>query len=180
MPSTLGRSNTMETPRTGNFVRTYLPWLVAAAMLVVYLITLNKGVIGLNLAPLARASGADWHPIFTAPLTWLATFPIRWLPAGVQLIGLNFLAALCAALSLALLARSVALLPHDRTALQRDKAIDENGFLKIRLAWVPVVFAVLVCGLQRSFWEHAIIGTGEALDLLLFAYCVRCLLEYRL
>ncbi len=82
-------------------------------------------------------------------------------------------------MSLALLARCVALLPHDRTQLQRDKLTNENAFLNIPLAWVPVLFAVLICGFQLSFWENAIVGTGEMLDLLLFAYCVRCLLEYR-
>jgi tetratricopeptide (TPR) repeat protein len=169
----------METSPTRNLVRAYLPWLIGAAMLLLYLITLEKTISGLNLMPLARAAGADWRPALTAPLTWLVTFPIRWLPAGSQLIGLNLISAISATLSLVLLARCVMLLPHDRTALQRDKAIDENGFLRIRLAWVPVVFAMLVCGLQWSFWEHAIAGTGEALDLLLFAYCIRCLFEYR-
>ena len=169
----------METRPTRSFVRDYLPWLVAAGMLLLYLVTLDRTVTVASVPPLARATGADWHLAYSAPLTWLITLPIRWLPSGVQLVGLNFIGALCAALSLALLARSVALLPHDRTALQRDKNIDENAFLNIRLAWVPVVFAVLVCGLQRTFWENAIIGTGESLDLLLFAFSVRCLLEYR-
>ena len=169
----------METTQTRTFVRTVLPWLLGAAMLLVYLVTLNKVVTVQSVWPLARAAGLDWHPSLSSPLTYLITLPIRWLPSGIQLLALNFTAALCAALSLVLLARSVALLPHDRTQLQRDRAIDENAFLNIKLAWVPVVLAVLVAGLQRSFWEHAILGTGEAIDLLLFAYCVRCLLEYR-
>jgi tetratricopeptide (TPR) repeat protein len=179
MPSTLAHPNTMEIPPTRNFVRRYLPWLVAAGMLLFYLITLDRTVTVASVLPLARASGADWHPVYIAPLNWLVTLPIRWLPPGAQLFGLNFIGALCAALTLALLARSVALLPHDRTALQRDKKIDQNAFLNIRLAWVPVLFAVVVVGLQRTFWESAIINTGEALDVLLFAYCVRCLFEYR-
>ncbi|HWN97273.1 MAG TPA: tetratricopeptide repeat protein [Methylomirabilota bacterium] len=170
----------METTQTRSFVRTVLPWLLGAAMLLLYLVTLNKVVTLQSYWPLARATGLDWHSTFSAPLTYLVTLPIRWLPSGIQLFTLNFTAALCAALSLALLARSVAILPHDRTQLQRDRAIDANAFPSIKLAWVPVVLAVLVAGLQRSFWEHALVGTGEALDLLLFAYCVRCLLEYRL
>lgn len=148
-------------------------------MLLVYLVTLDKVVTIQSVYPLARASGVDWHPVYTSPVSWLVTLPIRWLPAGAQLIGLNFMGALCAALSLALLARCVSLLPHDRTQLQRDKLSEDDSFLSVRLAWVPVLFAVMVCGLQRTFWEHAIIGTGEMLDLLLFAYCVRCVLEYR-
>jgi len=169
----------METTASRNFVRTTLPWVIAAVMLLVYLITLNKVVSVSSVFPLARALGADWRPVLSSPLNWLVTLPIRWLPSGAQLIGLNFISALCAAISLGLLARCVALLPHDRTQLQRDKLTNENAFLSIRLAWAPVLFAVLLCGFQLSFWEHAIVGTGEMLDLLLFAYCVRCLLEYR-
>src|SRR5206468_2547486 len=44
----------------------------------------------------------------------------------------------------------------------------------------PLLFAALICGLQLSFWEHASAATGEMLDLLLFAYIIRCLLEYRI
>src|SRR5207244_5605639 len=48
---------------------------------------------------------------------------------------------------------------------------------------------VLICGLQLTFWENATsansiqppFGAGiEMLDLLLFAYVIRCLLEFRL
>jgi len=42
------------------------------------------------------------------------------------------------------------------------------------------VLAVLVCGLQLTFWEHATVGSSEMLDLLMFAYVVRCLLEFRI
>jgi hypothetical protein len=42
------------------------------------------------------------------------------------------------------------------------------------------LFAVLVCGLQFSFWEHSIVNTGEALDVLLFAFVVWSILRYRL
>src|SRR5262249_44344109 len=57
---------------------------------------------------------------------------------------------------------------------------NEYSLLSIRAAWLPPLFAVLVCGLQMSFWENAIFGTYEALDLLVFAYVIRCLLEYRI
>jgi hypothetical protein len=42
------------------------------------------------------------------------------------------------------------------------------------------VLAAMVCGLQLSFWEHATAVTGAMIDLLLFAYIIRCLLEYRI
>lgn len=179
MPST-HEHPTMESTPTRSFVRTGLPWAVAGAMLLVYLLTLNRVITFQSLWPLARASGLDWHGVYTAPLTYLLTLPVRWLPGGVQLFALNLISALCAAASLGLLARCVAILPHDRTQLQRDKQSDEFAFLNIKLAWVPVLFAVLAAGLQLSFWEHAIVGTGEMIDLVIFAYCVRCVLEYRL
>src|SRR6185503_3211293 len=97
-----------------------------------------------------------------------------------QVIGLNGFSMLCSVLTLAILARSVAILPYDRTRDQRQLERNEFALLGIPGAWLPPIFAVLVCGLQLSFWEHATISTVEALDLLLFAYCIRCLLEYRL
>ena len=180
MSSTPAHPNKMQTTESRSFIRNVLPWLVAAGMLLVYLVTLDTNLTPTSLVPLTRATGQDWRPVYIAPLTWLASLPVRWLPTGAQLIGLNLIGTLCAALSLGLLARAVAILPHDRTQLQRDRATDANAFLSLKLAWVPVLFAVLVCGLQRSFWEQAVINTGETLDLLIFAYCVRALLEYRL
>ena len=50
------------------------------------------------------------------------------------------------------------------------------------------MLAALVCGLQLTFWENATAarrqasagsGSNEMFDLLLFAYVVRCLLEFR-
>ena len=170
----------METTQTRSFVRTVLPWAVAAGMLIFYWFTRTTFVTAQSVWPLAKASGMDWHASYIAPLTYLVTYPVRWFPPSLQLFALNLIGALCAALSLGLLARSVAILPHDRTQLQRDKQIDENGFLGIRLAWVPVLFAVMVAGLQLSFWENAVVGAAEMIDLLLFAYCLRCLLEFRI
>jgi hypothetical protein len=62
------------------------------------------------------------------------------------------------------------LLPHDRTRDQRHRQRAETAFLNIPTAWIPPVFAVAICGLHLAFWEHATAGTGEMLDLLLFAY----------
>lgn len=170
----------METTQTRSFVRTVLPWIVAAAMLLLYFATRNTHVTAQSVWHFGRASGMDWREVYASPLTYLLTLPVRWFAPGWQLFALNMISMICAAGALGLLARSVAILPHDRTQLQREKRIDENGFLGIKLAWLPVIFAVLVAGLQLTFWEHAIVGTGEMIDLLLFAYCVRCLLEFRI
>lgn len=162
------------------FVQKRLPWLIAAAFLVVYALTLARWVSYQGLPTLARAAGWDWQLTYHEPLHFLVTYPVRWLPAAWQLIGLNLFSAICSVLTLALLARSVAILPHDRTRDQRQLEHNEFSFLSIPMAWLPPVFAVLVCGLQLTFWEHSIVSTGEAFDLLLFAYSVRCLLEFRL
>src|SRR5688500_590852 len=86
----------------------------------------------------------------------------------------------CSVLTLAILARSVAILPHDRTRDQRQLERNEFSLLGIAGAWLPPVFAVQGCGVQLTCWQPATVSTLEALDLLLFAYCVRCLLEFRL
>jgi tetratricopeptide (TPR) repeat protein len=170
------------------FVPALLPWLVAAGALVIYLITLNRWVSLSSLRQVAMVSGWTWGPELHGPLFWLVTFPFRWLPAPLIPLALNLFAAVCAALSLALLARSVALLPHNRTHEQRHQETSRSSLLSIPTAWLPPVLAALVCGLQLTFWEHATVaasappplGSGcEMLDLLLFAYVVRCLLEFR-
>jgi tetratricopeptide (TPR) repeat protein len=171
------------------FVPAFLPWLVGAGALAVYLVTLNRWVSLSSLQQVARVSGWTWQPELFGPVFWLATYPFRWLPAHTIPLALNLFAATCAALALALLARSVALLPHDRTHEQRQQAPGRSGLLSIPAAWLPPVLAALVCGLQLTFWEHATAissppppwGSGcEMLDLLLFAYVVRCLLEFRI
>lgn len=161
------------------FVQRRLPWIVTASALVLYLVTLSHWV-RLNSLPLvARVAGWDWTPTLEAPLYFVITYPVRWMPGPAQPVLLNILAAVFGALSLGLLARSVALLPFDRTREARQRERGEHGLLGIPLAWVGPVFAVLLCGLQLTFWEHATAATGETLDLLLFAWLVRALLEYR-
>lgn len=149
-------------------------------MLLLYLITLSTSPTPDGVMSLAQVVGWDWRPTLTAPLHYLLTLPVKWLPGGIQLLALNLIEAVCAALALALLARSVALLPHDRTKDQRQLERSEFSLLSIAQSWLPPVLAVLVCGLQLSFWEHAVVSNGDMLDLVLFAYLLRCLLEYRL
>ena len=162
------------------FVPVFLPWLVAAGALAVYFVTLNSWVSLSSLPQVARASGWTWQPELAGPLLWLLTYPFRWLPVRMIPLALNLFTAVCAALSLALLARSVALLPHDRSHDQRLKERSEFSMLSIPAAWLPPLLAALVCGLQLSFWENATVASAEMLDLLIFAYAIRCLLEYRI
>ncbi len=163
-----------------NFTLSLLPWLAAAGTVILYLATLANWVTLPSLGLTAQVLGWDWwNPKLGRPLYHLLMLPVKALPAGAQLLTLNAFAALCSALTLALLARSVALLPQDRTRDQRALLREGNSLLAIPANWLPPLLAVLACGLQLTFWEHATAATGEALDLLLFAAVIWCLLEFR-
>jgi hypothetical protein len=161
------------------FVRDGLPWVVGAGALVLYLVSLNHWVTPLSLGPVVRVNGWDWPPSLSQPLLFLLTCPFRTLPSAWVPLALNGFTALCAALTLVLLARSVALLPHDRLEQQRLLVGNPQALLSLPDAWVPVVLATCALGLQLTFWEHATAASGEMLDLLVVAYCIRCLLEHR-
>jgi tetratricopeptide (TPR) repeat protein len=182
MHSTANRDMRIEQQvRPGNrFTRDMLPWLLTAVALAFYLFTMNRWVSLHNLFQAAKLSGWTWQPNLVEPLYWLVTFPFHWLPVKYIPIGLNLFSLVCAVLTLALLARSVALLPHDRTLEQRQREPGEFALLSIPSAWLPPVMAVMVCGLQLTFWESATAGSGEMLNLLIFAYVIRCLLEFRI
>jgi len=169
----------MQSENRFAFVQRRLPWLIAGAGLVLYLATVNRWV-SLTSLPVVSAIGTPESPApLVGPIGFLVTYPFRWLPLGWQPLALNLLSAVFAAATLGLLARSVALLPHDRTRDERQKEQHESSLLSIPAAWAPPLFAALVCGLQLTFWENATTATGEMLNLLLFAYTVRCLLEFR-
>ncbi|HOC56496.1 MAG TPA: hypothetical protein PKI20_12815 [Verrucomicrobiota bacterium] len=157
-----------------------LPWVVGAVALVVYLATLNHWVTLDSLALVSRVNGWDWQPVLSQPLLFLLTLPFRLLPAQWVPLALNAFTAACAALTLLTLARSVALLPHNRLPQQRELVRDPHALLTVPRAWIPIVLAAIALGLQLTFWEHAISASGEMLDLLVFACVVRCLLEHRL
>jgi tetratricopeptide (TPR) repeat protein len=178
---------TLESAESRTSIRRFLPWIVAAAALALYLWTLNPWVSMTNLLQVSRTSGWTWQEELSGPLYWLVIYPLHWLPARSIPYALNLFSAVCAALSLALLARSVMLLPHDRTNEQRQREKSEFSLLTIRLAWMAPVVAALVCGLQISFWQNATVAvsdwpvaaSNEMFDLLVFAYIVRCVLESR-
>jgi tetratricopeptide (TPR) repeat protein len=170
----------IQTDPRKNFVPRVLPWLLAVVALVVYLLTLNHWVSLFNLTAVARTSGWEWQPEIYNPVSFAVTYPFRWLPAAQIPLALNVFSAVCAALTLGLLARSVALLPHDRTDAQRRREQSPLSLMTTRSAWLPPVFAMMVCGLQLTFWEYATNHTDEMFGLLLFAFVIWSLLEYRL
>jgi tetratricopeptide (TPR) repeat protein len=163
-----------------SFVSALLPWLVAASVVVIYLLTLNHWLSFKNLQSVAEATGQAWMPQMYLPLFTLVTSPFHWLPETWVPLAMNLFSTVCAFFVLALLARSVALLPQDRTSKQREREKGAFGLLSIPTSWIPPVLAVLVCGLQLTFWENATTLSSGMFDLLLFAYSVRCLLEYRI
>lgn len=190
MDATLSRHMTMEPESRAKrrSMAALIPWAVAAAGLVLYILTLHRWVSFESLPHVAKLSGWTFQPELTAPLYWLLTYPLRWLPPAQIPIALNVLAALCGAATLGLLARSVMLLPHDRTIAQRERERSEYSLLSIPTAWLPPILTACACGLQLSFWEHAtsarsvplISASAQILDVLVFAYVIRCVLEYRI
>ncbi len=172
--------NENQTDPRKNFVPRFLPWLLGGVMLMVYWFTLNHWVTLLNVYQVANVSGWIWQPQIFNPLTFLATLPFRWLPAAHIPAALNLFSAVCAAATMAVLARSVAILPHDRTEMERMREKSDFSFLTSWVAWVPPVVAVTFAGLQLAFWERATSFTGESLELLWFAVILWQLLVYRL
>ena len=172
-------NETQKDPRK-QFAPLILPWLMGAVMLAIYWFTLNRWINLLNLGQVATVSGLVWQPQLFGPLTYLATLPFHWLSPAKVPVALNLFSAVCGALTLVLLARSVALLPQDRTEPQRQRERSDFAFLTGWPAYFPPVVAVLFAGLQLSFWQHSTNFTGETLDLLLFAAIIWQLLEYRL
>jgi tetratricopeptide (TPR) repeat protein len=162
------------------FVTTTLPLLLGAGGVLLYLVTLNHWISLQSLATVARVSGWLWQPEVGQPLTILVLYPFHWLPAAWVPLGLNLFHAVCAAVALALLARSVALVRYDLPPPKGFGKSTPSKILSTPAAWMPPVLAVVLCGLQLSFWEHATSSSGEMIDLLLFASVVRCVLEFRI
>lgn len=172
-------TDNQKDPRN-NFAPSRLPWILGAVLLVLYLFTLNHWVSALNLPIVAKVSGWTWKPDLFNPVIFIVTLPFFVLPAGIVPLALNIMSAVCAALVLAMLARTVALLPQDRTEAQRRREGSVFSFLTTQSAWLPPVLAVAVCGLQFTFWEQATNFTGEMVQLLLFAFVIWQLAESRI
>lgn len=172
-------TDNQKDPRN-NFAPRRLPWLLAAVLLAIYLFTLNHWVSKLNLPEVAKACGWTWELDLFNPIIFIAILPFHALPAAVVPMALNIASAICAAAALGLLARTVALLPQNRTEAQRKREGSVFAFLTTPTAWLPPVLAVAVCGLQFTFWEHATNFTGEMVQLLLFAFVIWLLAEHRI
>jgi tetratricopeptide (TPR) repeat protein len=166
--------------RQMGFVQRRLHWVIVAVFFVLYFLTLNPWVTSSSLMSVAKITDWNWAPQVDNPLLYLVTLPVRWVPSSFQPIVLNLMAALLGALTLGQLARSVSLLPHDRTRDQRQRERSDYSLLSASSAWMPPLFASLICGLQLTFWEESTAFTGEILSVLVFACLIRCFLEFRI
>ncbi|MBX3745345.1 MAG: hypothetical protein KF833_08535 [Verrucomicrobiae bacterium] len=169
----------MPARQHSRFIHFALPWLIAAAGLAVFWITLHPWVSLESVPIVGKIAGWDWSTYRLPPVTLLLTLPLRGLPDAWLPTALNLLAALLAAGTLGLFAKCVALLPHDRTRDQRQRERSDFSFLSVPIAWVPPVAAAILLGAQLTFWEHATAFTGEMVNLFLFAFCIYCFLRFR-
>lgn len=174
----------MTTPGSGEFENSFvakklLRWIGAVAILF-FLLTLSHWITPGSLETISRV--ADWNPLPTParPLAWTVFAAFRLLPDAWIPLAANLFTAFVATFVLVLLARCVSLLRYDVLPEGDVRKGSQVGLLVIKSAWMPPVLAVLVCGLQLRFWEHATAATGEMPALLLFALAVRCLLEFRI
>ncbi len=168
-------SSDLENP----FVSKKLPWLIGAAILL-YLVTLSHWVTLGSLENIAHVAGWNPSPTPARPLAWTVFAAFGLLPDAWIPLAANLFTAIVAMLVLALLARCVSLLRYDVLPEGDVRKGSQIGLLTIKSAWMPPVLAVLICGLQLRFWEHATAATGVMPALLLFAFAVRCLLEFRI
>ena len=162
------------------FVTAVLPWLIGAGALAIYLATMNTWATFGSAGLISSIAGWDWHANLQRPLLMFVLYPFRFLPEHSIPLALNIFNAVLGAVTLTLLARTIALLPHNRTAAQREIEQDDNAVFSGRTAWIPPLLAALVLGLQITFWENATAMTGEMLDAFVVIYVIRCLLEFRI
>ena len=156
-----------------------LPWILAGIVLIIYLFTLNRWVRlqGVQWVMAATGWGADL--VWEGSLWMLLTLPFRLLPDRLEPLALNVFTAFLGALAAWFLARTIAMLPFDRTIEARLRNDHPLGFLETRFAWFPRTAGVLIFALSLTPWEHGTAATKEMLDLVLFAAIAHCLALYR-
>ena len=123
--------NENQTDPRKNFVPRCLPWLLAAAACWSSTgLTLNHWVSLLNLRSVAKLSGWIWQPEVFNPAFFLRRpCPFRWLPAAQIPDRAECFFRRVRGADARLLARSVAILPHDRTEAQRQRERSDFSFL---------------------------------------------------
>ena len=173
-------ANTNQIDPRNRFVPRWLPLLAGAGAFILFLLTLNHWITLYNMDAVAKVAGWTWQPDNFSPLVYLVTLPFHWLPAAILPVVLNVFSALCGAVILGLLARSVAILPHDRTESEREAERSDFRFMTNKMAWLPPMLAAAICALHAGFWENATNFTGEMVEILVFAFIIWEILEFRL
>jgi tetratricopeptide (TPR) repeat protein len=147
-----------------------LPLFVALAAFVLYAATMGSGLTLSGVSLTSKLAGWDATPMVGQPLVWLFTLPFQLLPLAWLPVALKLFGAVLAAATLAVLARTVQLLPWDHPW-------DSAGRFTSAL---PIIGACALCGLEFSFWQQATATCAEMLDLLLLVTVIWLLLEYQL
>lgn len=156
-----------------------IPWIIAAAVLAIYLVTVSRWVTVQSLTLVAQVGGWDDNLPANAPVLYLLTRPLALLSAGLLPLAGNLLTVLLAVATVWTLARCIQLLPQDRTYPQRIRGYADGRPLHTKLSWVPPVLGCSLFSLQLTTWEHATSLSGEMLNALLFGTAIRALLEFR-
>ena len=110
-----------EQPRTASSLGRLLPWIVSAAALAVYLATVSRWLTVQSLTVVSQVGGWDDNFPANAPVLYLLTRPLTWLPSGLLPIAGNLFTTLLATASIWNLARTVQLFPQDRTHPQHER-----------------------------------------------------------
>ena len=173
-------ANTNQIDPRNRFVPRWLPLLAGAGAFILFLLTLNRWVNLFNLDAVVKIAGWTWQPECFSPLVFLVTYPFRWLPASILPLSLNIFSALCGAATVGLLARSVAILPHDRTESERQAEKSDFSFMTNKMNWLPPLLAAAVCSLHEGFWQNSTNFTAEMVQVLVFAFIIWEILEFRL
>lgn len=158
----------------------HLPAVVMVMATLIYLCTLNYQTNLWSEIMATRACGWQWLPVLQQPLVFLYELPFHLLPVTWRPLALNLGNVLLAASVLGLLTRCVLLWPTDRTPDMRRWELEPLGFIPAGgLNWFPSVVAALLLGLTLNFWEQATSASGEMIDVLIVAWVVYSLLEFR-
>ncbi len=161
--------------------KTRSPWVLGLLFFVLYLSTLNRWVSVETLGVLAPVVGWDfWGLRMTEPILQLITLPFHFLSQGLAILGISVLNAVLASLAIVWLARSVMLLPQDRSTDQRVRNSDPDGLYTGRFFFVPPAIAAFSLGLLFHFWQGATGAASDILNVFLLSYIIRNTLEHRL
>src|SRR5262245_14575195 len=88
------------------FVPRFLPWIIAAVGLVLYLGTLCGSINHLNLDTISQLGGWMWELPWGLPLTYALAYPFKLVSEPQYPLALNIFTAVLAAITVAMLARS--------------------------------------------------------------------------